>query len=210
MLSKTFRYLLVSAILFSNVAMAQQTYTLRFVDEETGAPVSDVFIRGADAPANVDGYVKLIGTRGDSLNIESPTYPVKRMVLGNETSLTVPLSKKFNDTSIFLVVDETAKFPGGMPAYYEYVAKNLTYPQDAASEGIEGKVFIEFVIGRDGNIEKESVRVMTGRDQRLDAEAIRVARESPAWIPGKKDGQAVRQKMVIPYAFKLPKGRKKR
>jgi protein TonB len=98
-------------------------------------------------------------------------------------------------------VEETAMPQGGMQAFYEYVGKKLKYPTQARRMGIEGKVFVEFVINRDGTI--LDVKAIKGIGAGCDEEAVRVIQSAPSWKPGKQRGKPVRQRMVLPITFKL-------
>ena len=109
--------------------------------------------------------------------------------------------EKEDPDQIFLVVEETAAPTGGMPAFYEFVGKKLKYPAQARRMGIEGKVFVEFVIERDGTI--TDVKAIKGIGAGCDEEAVRVLQSAPKWKPGKQRGKPVRQRMVLPIAFKL-------
>ena len=109
--------------------------------------------------------------------------------------------EKEDVNQIFLVVEETAAPIGGMPAFYEYVAKKLKYPAQARRMGVEGKVFVEFVIERDGSI--TDVKAIKGIGAGCDEEAVRVLKTAPKWKAGKQRGKPVRQRMVLPIAFKL-------
>jgi protein TonB len=109
--------------------------------------------------------------------------------------------EKEDPNQIFLVVEETAAPIGGMPAFYEFVSKKLKYPAQARRMGVEGKVFVEFVIERDGTI--TDVKAIKGIGAGCDEEAVRVLQSAPKWKPGKQRGKPVRQRMVLPIAFKL-------
>jgi protein TonB len=109
--------------------------------------------------------------------------------------------EKEDPNQIFLVVEETAAPIGGMPAFYEYVGKKLKYPAQARRMGIDGKVFVQFVVNRDGSI--QDVSVVKGIGGGCDELAAKVIQESPAWNPGKQRGNAVRQRMMIQITFKL-------
>jgi protein TonB len=109
--------------------------------------------------------------------------------------------EKEDPNQIFLVVEETAAPIGGMPAFYEFVGKKLKYPAQARRMGVEGKVFVEFVIERDGTI--TDVKAIKGIGAGCDEEAVRVLQSAPKWKPGKQRGKPVRQRMVLPIAFKL-------
>ena len=110
---------------------------------------------------------------------------------------------KEDPNEIFLVVEESAAPIGGMSAFYEYVGKKMQgkYPAQARRMGIEGKVFVEFVVNKDGSI--VDVRAMKGIGAGCDELAVKVVQEAPAWKPGKQRGKPVRQKMVLPITFKL-------
>jgi protein TonB len=102
---------------------------------------------------------------------------------------------------IFSIVEEPASPKGGMPAFYKYVFDKMKYPPQARRMGIEGKVFVEFVIGKDGSI--SDVRAVKGIGAGCDEEAVRVIQGAPAWSPGKQRGKSVKQRMVLPITFKL-------
>jgi periplasmic protein TonB len=109
--------------------------------------------------------------------------------------------EKEDPNTIFTVVEETAAPIGGMSAFYEFVNKKIKYPAQAKRMGIEGRVFVEFVIERDGSI--TDVKAIKGIGGGCDQEAERVLQSAPKWKPGKQRGKPVRQKMVLPIQFKL-------
>jgi protein TonB len=90
-----------------------------------------------------------------------------------------------------------------MNAFYKYVARKMEgkYPAQARRMGIDGKVFVQFVVNRDGSI--QDVSVVKGIGGGCDELAAKVIQESPAWNPGKQRGNAVRQRMMIQITFKL-------
>lgn len=102
---------------------------------------------------------------------------------------------------IFTVVEESASPKGGMAAFYKYVSDKMKYPAQARRMGTEGRVFVEFVVNRDGSI--TDVRAVKGIGAGCDEEAVRVVQSAPPWTPGKQRGKPVKQKMVIPIIFKL-------
>jgi protein TonB len=104
---------------------------------------------------------------------------------------------------IFVVVETAASPKGGMAQFYEYVSANLKYPAPARRMRVEGKVFVEFVINKDGSI--TDVRAVKGIGAGCDEEAVRVIQNAPAWNAGKQRGKPVRQRMVLPIFFKLVK-----
>ena len=98
-------------------------------------------------------------------------------------------------------MEETATPKGGMSAFYKYVGDKMKYPAQARRMGIEGKVFVEFVINRDGSI--TDVKAIKGIGAGCDEEAVRVVQSAPPWNPGKQRGKPVRQRYVVPITFKL-------
>lgn len=102
---------------------------------------------------------------------------------------------------IFTIVEVQPAPIGGMKAFYEFVGKNLKYPNKAERMSIEGRVFIEFVVEKDGSL--TDINVAKGIGAGCDEEALRVISQAPDWNPGKQRGRAVRVRMVLPIVFKL-------
>lgn len=111
-----------------------------------------------------------------------------------------PVEEEVTD-EIFTIVEQQPGFKGGISAFYEYVGKKMKYPSQARRMGIEGKVFVQFVVGKDGSI--SDVKIMRGIGAGCDEEAMRVIKNSPAWTPGKQRGKPVKVRMVLPITFKL-------
>ena len=109
-------------------------------------------------------------------------------------------------TERLYVVDRPAEFPGGMVKFYEkYISRNIKYPKDAKKLGIEGKVYVEFVVESTGEIRQESVRVIKGIYSSCDNEAVRLIKKSPRWTPGFSSelNKNAAQRFAIPIIFKL-------
>ena len=102
---------------------------------------------------------------------------------------------------IFDVVEENPEFVGGMAKLYEYLGKNIQYPEMAKENGIQGKVFVQFVVWKDGTI--RDVKVVKGVHKTLDNEAKRVVKTMPKWTPGKQRGKAVNARFTLPIKFKI-------
>jgi len=102
---------------------------------------------------------------------------------------------------IFTVVEDQPAPEGGMGKFYKFVKKKLKYPSQARRMGIEGKVFVQFVVDKDGSITE--VQAIKGIGAGCDEEAVRVIKASPKWKPGKQRGRAVKVRMVLPITFKL-------
>lgn len=113
----------------------------------------------------------------------------------------VPDSIQKSDASHKTTVQQP-RFPGGNTALMEYMSKNLYYPQNAIKEKIQGRVFVSFFVGTNGEIEE--VEIVKSPHKYLSEEAIRIIKKMPKWEPGLKNGQPVRVKYVLPVTFKLP------
>ena len=103
------------------------------------------------------------------------------------------------------VWDDAPKFPGGNPQ--RYIAENLRYPAEAIEKGIEGKVYVQFVIDTAGKV--TTPKVVRGIHPLLDAEAIRLINEMPDWMPGQVNGKPVNGSFFLPVNFVLPENAQK-
>ena len=102
---------------------------------------------------------------------------------------------------IFTVVEEQPTYPGGDEARIKFLQENMKYPEEAKELGVQGKVFVTFVVEVDGSI--TDVRVLRGIGSGCDDEAIRVVKSMPKWVPGKQRGVPVRVQFNLPINFKL-------
>jgi protein TonB len=105
------------------------------------------------------------------------------------------------EQQVFVVVEEMPEFPGGELALRTYIAKAIVYPTVAQENGIQGKVFVTFVVNKDGSV--SNAKIARGVDASLDAEALRVVSTLPKWKPGKQRGVPVRVSYTVPISFKL-------
>jgi protein TonB len=102
---------------------------------------------------------------------------------------------------VFTVVEQQPEFPGGQAAMNKWLKDNLRYPTVAAEMGVSGKVYVQFVVGRDGTV--RDIEILRGVDPSLDKEAQRVVGKMPKWIPGKQRGNPVSAKFTMPVSFVL-------
>lgn len=101
----------------------------------------------------------------------------------------------------YTLVDGMPEPANGMKEFYEYISKNIRYPQEARSEEVEGKVFVQFTVNEYGEL--ANFKALKGIGGGCDEEAIRVLENAPEWNPGTTDGKPVKVKMVMPITFKL-------
>lgn len=102
---------------------------------------------------------------------------------------------------VFHFLAEGASPQGGMPTFYKFIKKNLKYPRQAKRMGIQGKVFVKFVVDKTGEL--TNIQVIRGIGGGCDEEAVRILKKSPKWNPGKQRGKPVKQQMTFPINFKL-------
>lgn len=106
-----------------------------------------------------------------------------------------------DDNQIFIAVEKMPNFPGGEAALMMYLKKNLRYPNIAQENGIQGRVYVNFVVNKKGEISK--IKILKGADKSLNNEAMRVVQNMPKWEPGKQMGKAVNVACNIPINFNL-------
>lgn len=129
-----------------------------------------------------------------AVEIEGPTEvvfaePVEEVVVEEE------------ENKIFTVVEQQPEFEGGYAAMMNFIRKNMRYPASARRMGIEGTVYVSFVVSKDGSISE--VNVVRGISADCDKEAVRVVSMMPPWKPGRQNGKPVFVRFVLPIKFQL-------
>ena len=114
---------------------------------------------------------------------------------------TVKEEKEEEEAQVFFIVEEMPEFPGGEAALRRFIANSIKYPQIAQENGIQGRVYVQFVVDRDGSITNASVA--RGVDPSLDKEALRVVNSLPKWKPGMQRGKPVKVSYTVPINFVL-------
>ena len=128
------------------------------------------------------------------LSDNQPKQPVKKSSVSKA-------DMKPDKNGVYQIVEEMPQYPGGEAAMMEYVAKNVVYPQEARDKEISGRVFVGFIVEKDGSIGE--VKLLRGIGGGCDEEAIRVIKGMPKWKPGKQEGKPVRVSYQMPINFKL-------
>ena len=105
-----------------------------------------------------------------------------------------------NPEEVLSYAEVMPEFPGGMPEMVKYLLENMIYPEEMKEIGIEGRIFVQFVVTKTGSV--KDVTIARGIDG-LNREAIRLVKQMPNWSPGKNNGKEVNVKMVIPIRFSL-------
>jgi TonB family protein len=204
--------------LTSVASFGQRQITAKVVDKESQKPVKEAVVKvdGTDisTTTNVLGFFQLSIDTLKDLIIESPEYEISVVTVPDVNNFRIEMVKAppvdKDDEKIFMIVDQQAEFTGGLNALGKFISANLRYPQDARRKGIEGQVFVSFVIDKTGAVLTETVEVVKGVSPSIDAEAVRVIKGFPDWIPGKQKGKPVKSRFVIPLRFRLEGLPKKR
>lgn len=122
--------------------------------------------------------------------------------------LSMPAAGQDNtEEKVYDLVDEMPEYPGGIDNLKQFITENVSYPEEAKKEGIQGKVFVSFTVDKAGKV--KDAKVAKGVHATLDAEALRVVELLPDWQPGTKDGRVVSVRYTIPVQFKLDTEKKK-
>jgi protein TonB len=116
-------------------------------------------------------------------------------------------TNKTTEKPVFTSVEQVPQFPGGIPAFLNYISKNLHYPDVARLIGINGKLNVSFVVDRYGRITDVTPKNCIGAG--CEAEAVRLLEMSPTWMPGIQNGKPVRVMYSVPISFSLGEGKVK-
>jgi len=105
------------------------------------------------------------------------------------------------ESQVFFIVEDMPEFPGGELALRKFIANAIKYPVIAQENGISGKVYVNFVVDKDGSV--TAAKVARGVDPSLDKEALRVVNSLPKWKPGMQRGKPVKVSYTVPISFVL-------
>ena len=170
-----------------------------FVPQKASQPLPKISMKPIDIIDIVPDEMEL----DDNLEIIDDNDNTKGSLTGTDTNWDGIYDENFGEETgegdlPFTVVEEMPHFNGDLN---KWLRKNLRYPARCAEMGIEGKIFVEFVVEKDGSI--TSINVIRSADPDLSQEAIRVVKAMPKWKPGMQRDKAVRVKFTIPITFKL-------
>ena len=145
-----------------------------------------------DLVANETGNLKMIKKSEDVGEVAVVGYKVAKALKDN---------KDIVDEEVFHIVEEMPEYPEGELALRKYIANKIKYPRDAQDAGAQGKVYVTFVVEKDGTVGR--AKVVRGVHSSLDQEALRVVSSMPRWTPGKQKGEAVAVSYTVPINFVL-------
>lgn len=129
----------------------------------------------------------------------------QRRIAYEELVKTTPFYKLENGKLVYNKAETSPSFTGGETAMNKFLEDNLQYPQSAKDDGLEGTVFVDFIVGENGEVREATATSYTfdDVDPAFQAEALRVVNAMPRWIPGRQHGKPVDVKYSIPITFML-------
>jgi protein TonB len=175
-----------------------ETFDVPFTEQPPPPPpktLKNVKIITIDNIAEIEEEINI------NLDIEMTEDLAIEQVIAQVTESDISDVEEEDTEEIFVIVEDVPTPRGGMAAFYQHVNDNIKYPRQAQAMNIEGKVFVQFVVGKNGEL--TDIRVIRGIGGGCDEEAIRVVKISPTWNAGKQRGRPVRVKMVLPITFKI-------
>ncbi|QGY47094.1 TonB family protein [Maribellus comscasis] len=149
----------------------------------------------------VDGIEKIKNLLSESSNIEFRYDSVGNNIVLSPQKGQLENSSLDSDEQVFFIVEDMPEFPGGENSLRKYIANAIIYPEVAVEKGIQGKVFVSFIVTKNGTI--ANAKIDHGVDPALDKEALRVVNSLPKWEPGKQKGQAVNVNYTVPINFSM-------
>lgn len=153
---------------------------------------------------------QIVNLRNENKEVENSNQELRKIIieLGGEIPvLEDDYIEVFSKPSpprveqIFTVVEQMPEFPGGMEKMMGFVSKNVRYPQQARDANVSGKVYVQFVVRKDGSI--TDIKTVRGIGSGCDEEAMRVVKSMPNWTPGTQRGKPVDVRMILPVNFSL-------
>jgi len=135
-------------------------------------------------------FAPIWATAQDEPTIQAPLHPP------------APTEMSTKESDVLVEAPEKMpEFPGGEKLMMTYIGRTVKYPEEAKENGIGGRVYLSFVVERDGSL--SDIRVLRSAHPLLDREAIRVVKTMPKWTPGEQNGEPRRVKYTLPFTFKL-------
>ncbi|MDE6534793.1 MAG: TonB family protein [Muribaculaceae bacterium] len=205
----------------SRIIMMQKNFPMRRRLRSSLAliPAGLVIIALASSPALAEKAEALMPTDIEVITPENTTAPNELLIAGMENPVQQSQAKQTSETTeqqsvketpakdepkqetIFTEVEQTPKYPGGDMEMFDFINKNLRYPEECADRNIQGRVVVQFEVKKDGSIGK--AKVARSVDPQLDGEAIRIVRSFPKFTPGTMNGTPVNVWYTLPFNFKL-------
>ncbi len=140
-------------------------------------------------------------TPENSPKVATVTKDKKIMIRSQTPAEQKAIAAQADTGQVFMVVEKMPEYPGGLKALMQYLATNIKYPVEAKKDKIEGRIFINFIVEKDGAV--THAKVLRGIGHGCDKEALRVVENMPPWTPGMQRGKPVRVSFNLPVKFTL-------
>lgn len=154
-------------------------------------PAPSIILNIVDNTTEINDDISIDAEADENTKVDEYVAPVAKQAVEEE----------IEELEIFQVVENAPAFPGGDIARQKFLQDNIKYPQMARESGIQGSVFVTFVVERNGSV--TDVKLLRGIGGGCDEEAIRVIKNMPRWEPGKQRGKPVRVQFNMPIKFTL-------
>ena len=152
---------------------------------------------GGDTAA-MNKFLKTCG-RIDTVSLDEHNKPTKAKPHHQTIKMVLNTGKVLKVDSIFYVADVMPQFPGGESGLFEYLKKNVHYPASAKAKNIQGRVYVQFIIERDGSVSR--AKITRGIGSGCEEESLRVIKQMPKWTPGKMHNAPVQVQYTLPVKF---------
>ncbi len=179
------------------------------VTDHNGTPLpgTAIIVKGSTTGtlADMAGNYKIETDRLATLIFSMVGFQKKEIEIDEQTNIDVQLEPEKatgfdEETQAYFIVEEMPEFPGGDIGLRNYLEQNLKYPQIALLNGIQGTVYVSFVINEEGNVVQP--KIAKSVDPALDKEALRLVSSLPRWKPGKQNGKLVKVNYTVKVDFK--------
>jgi len=144
-------------------------------------------------------FVEVLGEQTVHVLVDVKAKKLHTNVIEDKIKIKEP--KAVIDNQVYIMVEDMPEFPGGILELRRWIKSNVKYPETARKQKIMGKVYIGFVINKEGKV--EGGKVLRSIDPLLDSEALRVVNSMPNWKPGKQKGKPVKVSFSFPITFHL-------
>jgi len=168
-----------------------------WVADKSGIGSNTTYRKVYDKHAKPDGTVERIDGK-DYLWMKNEKHE-----LHYEQKPATANAEKSNENRVCVLVDQMPVFAEGKTEMRDFISKNLKYPQKSFEQKVEGKVYANFVIEKDGTV--STINIWKELDEYCNEEVTRLIKKMPKWTPAQKDGQNVRYRFELPINFTLPK-----
>ena len=173
--------------------MTYRATELQIVEDEMVKPEDKILSQ--EEQVQSDGFAGSVNNSVGSTDLDNIHEHISDVVV----EVKKPVVDKREE--VFTSVEQMPQFPGGDEALMKFLSSHINYPPMAAENNVQGKVILQFVVGKDGRVGE--VKIARSVDKDLDKEAMRVVKSLPKFIPGRQNGQAVPVWYTLPVSFKL-------